>query len=60
MIALLLVVWEELTIAEAAEALGIPAGTARYRLHLARLGLRSSPGMVALLTDFNIAREESR
>jgi DNA-directed RNA polymerase specialized sigma24 family protein len=57
---LLLVVWEELTITEAARSLGIPAGTARYRLHRARLALRSSPGMVALLTDFNMAREESR
>jgi RNA polymerase sigma-70 factor, ECF subfamily len=37
---LLLVVWEELTPAEAAEVLGIPQGTARSRLHRARTALR--------------------
>jgi RNA polymerase sigma factor (sigma-70 family) len=37
---LLLVAWEQLTPAEAAEALGIPQGTARSRLHRARLALR--------------------
>lgn len=37
---LLLVVWEELTVAEAAVALGVPAGTARSRLHRARLAVR--------------------
>ena len=57
---LLLVVWEELTTAEAARSLRIPAGTARYRLHQARLAIRSSPGMVALLTDLNSTREESK
>jgi RNA polymerase sigma-70 factor (ECF subfamily) len=37
---LLLVAWEELTPSEAAVALGIPAGTARSRLHRARAALR--------------------
>ncbi len=37
---LLLVAWEQLTPAEAAEVLGIPPGTARSRLHRARAALR--------------------
>jgi RNA polymerase sigma-70 factor (ECF subfamily) len=37
---LLLVAWEELTPAEAADVLGIPQGTARSRLHRARAELR--------------------
>jgi RNA polymerase sigma factor (sigma-70 family) len=37
---LLLVAWEQLTPAEAAEVLGIPQGTARSRLHRARAALR--------------------
>jgi RNA polymerase sigma factor (sigma-70 family) len=37
---LLLVAWEQLTPAEAADVLGIPQGTARSRLHRARLALR--------------------
>ena len=37
---LLLVAWEGLTPAEAAVALGIPHGTARSRLHRARVTLR--------------------
>jgi RNA polymerase sigma factor (sigma-70 family) len=37
---LLLVAWEQLTPAEAADVLGIPAGTARSRLHRARTSLR--------------------
>jgi RNA polymerase sigma factor (sigma-70 family) len=37
---LLLVAWEQLTPAEAAEALGVPQGTARSRLHRARAALR--------------------
>lgn len=38
---LLLVAWEQLTPAEAAATLGIPAGTARSRLHRARAQLRA-------------------
>jgi RNA polymerase sigma factor (sigma-70 family) len=37
---LLLVAWEQLTPAEAARALGVPQGTARSRLHRARVTLR--------------------
>jgi RNA polymerase sigma factor (sigma-70 family) len=37
---LLLVAWEQLTPAEAADVLGIPQGTARSRLHRARTALR--------------------
>jgi RNA polymerase sigma factor (sigma-70 family) len=37
---LLLVVWEELTPAQAAAVLGVPPGTARSRLHRARAALR--------------------
>jgi RNA polymerase sigma factor (sigma-70 family) len=39
---LLLVAWEELTPAEAAAVVGVPAGTARSRLHRARGRLRES------------------
>jgi len=41
---LLLVTWEGLTPSEVAVALGIPAGTARSRLHRARAGMRLSLG----------------
>lgn len=39
---LLLVIWEELTPAEAAAVVGIPQGTARSRLHRARTRLREA------------------
>jgi len=39
---LLLVAWEDLTPTEAAVSLGIPAGTARWRLHRARAALREA------------------
>jgi len=39
---LLLVAWAELTSEEAGQALGIPAGTARSRLHRARKQLRTA------------------
>lgn len=42
---LLLVSWEELTPAEAAAALGIPAGTARSRLYRARQRMREHLGL---------------
>jgi RNA polymerase sigma factor (sigma-70 family) len=54
---LTLVVWEDLTIADAARTLGIPPGTARRYLHQARLALRNAPAMVALLTEFNTVKE---
>ncbi|MFD0903373.1 RNA polymerase sigma factor [Actinomadura sediminis] len=41
---LLLVAWADLGVAEAAEALGIPAGTARSRLHRARKKIRAVLG----------------
>lgn len=46
---LLLVIWEELTPAEAAAVVGIPQGTARSRLHRARARLRDAlaPAMAA-------------
>ncbi|MDA8384967.1 MAG: sigma-70 family RNA polymerase sigma factor [Actinomycetota bacterium] len=47
---LLLVVWEQLTPAEVAVALGIPQGTARSRLHRALVALRTDvvPGSSVL------------
>jgi RNA polymerase sigma-70 factor (ECF subfamily) len=41
--------WEELTIVEAAIAIGMTAGTARVRLHRARQRLAAHPAMVALI-----------
>ncbi|MFD7560912.1 MULTISPECIES: RNA polymerase sigma factor [unclassified Streptomyces] len=41
---LLLVAWEQLTPTEAADVVGIPAGTARSRLHRARGRLRDALG----------------
>lgn len=54
---LTLVAWEDLTVADAARALGIPAGTARRCLHQARQGLRNAPGMAALMNDLNTVKE---
>ncbi len=54
---LTLVVWEELSIADAARTLGIPAGTARHALHQARLSLRSQPALIALLNESNYMKE---
>ncbi|MCG7526648.1 RNA polymerase sigma factor, partial [Streptomyces sp. OfavH-34-F] len=51
---LLLVAWEQLTPAEAAAAVGIPAGTARSRLHRARARLRdglTGPARTTLTGD---------
>ncbi|MEU1536455.1 RNA polymerase sigma factor [Streptomyces fagopyri] len=41
---LLLIAWGDLDYAEAAEALGIPVGTVRSRLHRARSGVREALG----------------
>jgi RNA polymerase sigma-70 factor (ECF subfamily) len=52
---LLLVAWEQLTPTEAAAVVGIPAGTARSRLHRARTRLRAaldSPQLLPLTGDF--------
>lgn len=54
---LLLVVWEQLTVAEAGRALGMPPATARWCLHQARLALRTAPGIAALLCEFNAVKE---
>jgi RNA polymerase sigma-70 factor (ECF subfamily) len=50
---LTLVAWEDLTVADAARVLDMPAGTARRLLHQARMALRSTPEVAALLNDFN-------
>lgn len=54
-----LVAWEDLTVADAGRALGLPAGTARRCLHEARTALRKAPGMAALLADLNTVKETS-
>ena len=54
---LTLVAWEDLTVADAARALSIPAGTARRCLHQARQALRNAPGMAALMNDLNTVKE---
>jgi RNA polymerase sigma-70 factor (ECF subfamily) len=54
---LTLVAWEDLTVADAGRALGMPPGTARRYLHEARIALRNAPGMAALLTDQNMMKE---
>jgi RNA polymerase sigma factor (sigma-70 family) len=54
---LTLVVWEDLSVADAARALGIPSGSAYRYLHQARLALRDAPGMVDLLTGLNTVKD---
>nr|WP_269809471.1 sigma-70 family RNA polymerase sigma factor [Kineosporia rhizophila] len=53
---LTLVAGEDLTAADAARVLGIPAGTARRLLHQARETLRGTPEVAALLTELNSVR----
>jgi RNA polymerase sigma factor (sigma-70 family) len=50
---LTLVAGEDLSVADAARVLGLPAGTARRLLHQARAALRNTPEVAALLTEFN-------
>ena len=50
---LTLVAAEDLTVADAARVLGLPAGTARRLLHQARTALRNSPEVAELLTELN-------
>jgi RNA polymerase sigma factor (sigma-70 family) len=50
---LTLVAGEDLSVADAARVLGIPAGTARRLLHQARNSLRNAPEVAALLEEFN-------
>jgi RNA polymerase sigma-70 factor, ECF subfamily len=52
---LLLVAWEQLSPAEAAQAVGVPAGTARSRLHRARNRMREQ-----LDRDLAVERGEDR
>ena len=55
---LFLVAWERLTPVEVAQALGIPAGTARSRLHHARHALQGE--LTALTPVSTTAPEENR
>lgn len=54
---LTLVAWEDLTVADAGRALGLPPGTARRQLHEARTTLRNAPGVAALLADQNAVKQ---
>ncbi|MFI5610774.1 RNA polymerase sigma factor [Amycolatopsis sp. NPDC051903] len=54
---LTLVAWEDLTVADAARVLDLPAGTARRLLHQARKALRNAPEVAALLTEVNTVKE---
>lgn len=54
---LTLVAGEDLTAADAARVIGIPAGTARRLLHQARTALRSTPEVAALLVELNSVKE---
>ena len=51
---LTLVAGEDLTVADAARVLGMPAGTARRLLHQARAALRNAPEVAALLTNSTV------
>jgi RNA polymerase sigma-70 factor (ECF subfamily) len=53
---LTLVAGEDLTVADAARVLGLPAGTARRLLYQARAALRNAPEVAALLTEFNTVK----
>ena len=50
---LTLVAGEDLSVADAARVLGMPAGTARRLLHQGRAALRNAPEVAALLMEFN-------
>ncbi len=54
---LTLMVWEGLSTAEAARALGIPSGSAYRYLHQARQTLRNAPGVADLFNDSHIAKQ---
>ncbi|MDA8296396.1 MAG: RNA polymerase sigma factor [Actinomycetota bacterium] len=55
---LLLVVWDELSISEAARTVGVPAGTARYHLHRARVALRAAAGLEPLLAGLDAVQND--
>ena len=50
---LTLMVWEDLTVADAARVLNIPSGSAYRYLHQARQSLRNAPGMVDLMASLS-------
>ncbi len=52
-----LVAWEDLTAADAARALGLPAGSVRRLLHQARTALRNAPEVAALLRNRTRVKE---
>src|ERR1039457_6890464 len=54
---LTLVAGEDLSVADAARVLGMPAGTARRLLHQARAALRNAPEVAGLLTELNSVKE---
>jgi RNA polymerase sigma factor (sigma-70 family) len=54
---LILVAVEDLTVADAARVVGVPAGTARRLLHQARVALRNAPEVAALLTELTSVKE---
>jgi RNA polymerase sigma factor (sigma-70 family) len=54
---LILVAGDDLTIADAARVLGLPAGTARRLLHQARTAVRNSPELAALLAELTGVKE---
>jgi RNA polymerase sigma factor (sigma-70 family) len=55
---LLLVVWEQMSIADAARVLALPSGTARRYLHQSRITLREDPAIVRLLGEINTVKEK--
>lgn len=57
---LTLVAGEDLSAADAARVLGIPAGSARRLLHQARTALRNAPSVAALLKELNSVKEEGK
>lgn len=54
---LFLVAWEDLSVADAARALGIPSGSAYRHLHQARLALRNESGMAELMAQLNLVKD---
>ncbi|MGD0982491.1 MAG: sigma-70 family RNA polymerase sigma factor [Acidimicrobiales bacterium] len=54
---LLLVTWEQLSQAEIAFVLGVPAGTVRSRLHRARTAMRGQLGAEGLLAKDKLLKE---
>lgn len=55
---LLLVAWDDLSISEAARSVGVPAGTARYHLHRARMALRAAPRLEPLFVGLDAVQND--